>query len=499
MTPRKLHALRARCPVPEKRVMTPIPTKPPEPGSAGPTRKVPVLAVAGTHSGSGKTTVTLGIMAALRRKGLTVQGFKIGPDFIDPGHHRAVTGRAAHNLDGWIMEPEANRSILLRGLWGADVGVIEGVMGLFDGVSGADDTGSTARTAKELGVPVLLVVDARSMARSAAAVALGFAKFDPELILAGIVFNRVGSDAHARMLEEALEAVPGIPLIGCLPRDEGLEIPSRHLGLVTADDHLIDEDRVDQLADWAATHLDLDRLTAGAPKFEALAPSREEPAEKRDRIGIARDEAFCFYYAENLRLLEAAGAELVPFSPLREKALPEGLSGLYIGGGYPELHCEALSANRSMKKAVRSFVQAGGAVYAECGGFMYLMRTIRDLKGRGHRMAGVFPFDAVMEARFRSLGYREITTRRDSLLGPAGTRVRGHEFHYSRIKGAGNNQDTVYIVTGRLGLEETEEGFTVRRALGSYIHLHWGSNPAAARSLVEACSRYRIEQSGDDK
>ncbi len=456
------------------------------------------MAVAGTHSGSGKTTVTLGLMAALRRKGLTVQGFKVGPDFIDPGHHHTITGRAAHNLDGWMIRQEDNRSIFLRGLWGADAGVIEGVMGLFDGISGTDDTGSTARTAKELGVPVVLVVDARSMARSAAAVALGFARFDPELRLAGVVFNRVGSEAHARMLEEAMEAVPGVRLLGCLPRDEGLKIPSRHLGLVTADDHSMDEDRVDQLARWASTHLDLDRLMSEAPEFQALPPSTEGPGEKTERIGLARDEAFCFYYAENLRLLEAAGAELIPFSPLHDKALPEGVSGLYIGGGYPELHCETLSANRSMKKAVRTFVQTGGAVYAECGGFMYLMRTIRDLKGRGHRMADVFPFDAIMETRLRSLGYREITTRRDSLLGPAGTCVRGHEFHYSRMTGAEEGHDPVYTVSGRLGLEEAEEGFSVEGALGSYIHLHWGSNPTAARSLVEACSRYRNKQCGEN-
>lgn len=478
--------------------MTPIPLEPQEVRPAGPEVKVPVLAVAGTHSGSGKTTVTLGLMAALRRKGLTVQGFKVGPDFIDPGHHKAVTGRAAHNLDGWMMGPEVNRSLFLRSLWGADAGVIEGVMGLFDGISGSDDTGSTARTAKELGVPVLLVVDARAMARSAAAVALGFARFDPELPLAGVVFNRVGSETHARMLEEAMEAVPGVPLLGCLPREEGLEIPSRHLGLVTADDHIMDEGRIDRLARWAETHLDLDLLLAGAPRFQAIPPSSGGHVEKRGRIGLALDEAFCFYYAENLRLLEASGAELAPFSPLRDKALPEGVSGLYLGGGYPELHCEALSANRSMKKAVRSFVQAGGAVYAECGGFMYLMRTIRDLKGRAHRMAGVFPFNAVMEPRLRSLGYREITTRRQSLLGPAGTRVRGHEFHYSRMTDGEERHDPVYTVKGRLDLDGTEEGFSVDKVLGSYIHLHWGSNPAAARSLVEACSRYGIEKSGED-
>lgn len=465
---------------------------------AGSDPEIPVLGVAGTHSGSGKTTVTLGLMAAFKRKGLTVQGYKVGPDFIDPGHHGSVTGRPTHNLDGWMMQPETNLSIFLRGLRGADAGVIEGVMGLFDGFSGADDTGSTARTLKELGVPAVLVVDAGSMARSAAAVVMGFARFDPELALAGVLFNRVGSKSHASMLQEAMKAVPGVPLLGCLPGDEGLAIPSRHLGLITAEEHLMDEDRMNRLGRWAETHIDLERLLEGAPVFRTIPPPEEHPFDNRERIGLARDEAFCFYYTENLRLLEAAGAELVPFSPLRDKSLPQGLSGLYIGGGYPELHCDTLSGNRPMKKAVRAFVEAGGTVYAECGGFMYLMSTIRDLKGRTHRMAGVFPFEAVMETRLRSLGYREITTRRNSLFGPAGTRIKGHEFHYSRMIGGENSHDSVYTVTGRLGLKATEEGFSAGGALGSYIHLHWGSNPAAARSLVESCSRGRIKKSGED-
>ncbi len=462
------------------------PMEPGRPEDAG--RAVPVLAVAGTHSGSGKTTVTLALMAALKQRGLRVQGFKVGPDFIDPGHHRAVTGRVSPNLDGWMMPRDVNRSLLDCGLWEADVGVIEGVMGLFDGVSGGDETGSTARMAKELGAPVLLVVDARSMARSAAAVALGFARFDPALPLAGVAFNRVGSPAHARMLEEAMAAVPDLPVLGCLPRDDALKIPSRHLGLVTAEDHGLDPERAGLLARWAEDHLDLDGLLKAAPRFVPRPSPSRPPVPVRARIGLARDEAFCFYYGENLRLLESEGGELVSFSPLRDRHLPEGLDGLYLGGGYPELHCEALSANRTMKKAVRTFVQEGGPVYAECGGFMYLMHAIGDLEGRTHRMAGVFPFEAVMEPRLRSLGYREVVTRRDSLLGTAGTVIRGHEFHYSRMTGEGAPVERIYTVTGRLSGEQTAEGFSTGRVIGSYIHLHWGSNPEVPRAFVEACA-----------
>lgn len=451
---------------------------------------VPVLTVAGTHSGSGKTTVALGLMAALERRGLAVQGYKVGPDFIDPGHHLAITGRASHNLDGWMMDRAANQALFVRGLCGTEAAVIEGVMGLFDGFSGNDESGSTAQMAKWLGTPVLLVVDARSMARSAAAVALGFSRFDAHLPLAGVVFNRVASEAHARMLIEAMGSVPDVPVLGCLPREEGLWMPSRHLGLVTAEDLRPSEDREEHLVLWIENHLDLNRILEKAPRISPARPDTEPPPGRRVRIGLARDEAFCFYYAENLRILEAAGAELVPFSPLRSADLPENVAGLYLGGGYPELHCEALSANRSVKKAIRAFSRSGRPVYAECGGFMYLMQTIRDLQGRRHRMAGVFPLEATMEPRLRSLGYREVTTRAESLLGPAGTTVRGHEFHYSRMEPHDEgNAERIYRMTPRNGQAEFEEGFLMNGVLGSYVHLHWGSNPRAAKAFVEACAK----------
>ncbi|MGD8388319.1 MAG: cobyrinate a,c-diamide synthase [Desulfobacteraceae bacterium] len=454
---------------------------------------VPVLTVAGTHSGSGKTTVALGFMAALARRGIAVQGYKVGPDFIDPGHHRAVTGRASHNLDGWMMDRASNHALFTRGLQGAGAAVVEGVMGLFDGFSGNDESGSTAQMAKWLGTPVLLVVDARSMARSAAAVALGFSRFDAHLPLAGVVFNRVASQGHARMLTEAMGSVPDVMLLGCLPREEGLEIPSRHLGLVTAEDLHPSEDRSNRLALWIESHLDLDRILEKAPRIPPARPETGLPGGHSVRIGIARDEAFCFYYEENLRLLKAAGAELIPFSPLRSADLPEGVTGLYLGGGYPELHCETLSANRSLKKEIRAFSQSGRPVYAECGGFMYLMKAIRDLQGRKHRMAGVFPVEATMEPRLRSLGYREITTNRESLLGPAGTKIRGHEFHYSRMEPCEETpMESVYRVTPRNGQDGIEAGFSINGVLGSYVHLHWGSNPAAAEAFVAACARYEI-------
>jgi len=446
-------------------------------------RKIPAFVIAGTHSGSGKTTVTLGIMAALVKRGLNVQPFKVGPDFIDPGYHRRITGRDSHNLDGWIMSREQNQDILGRYCRGADVAVVEGVMGLFDGLSGTDESGSTAQIAKWLGLPVILVIDARSMARSAAAVALGFCKFDAELPLEGIIFNRVGSEAHAGMLVDAINTIPGLSVFGCLPRDEDLGIPSRHLGLITEDDFRPDDDYKDILARWIENNLDLNLLLESLPKVIMKADNVREGDMKGDpdiRIGIARDEAFSFYYPENVRLLREAGAELVPFSPLRSSHLPRGIKGLILGGGYPELHGETLSQNRGLLEEIRAFGLSGRPIYAECGGFMFLMKEIQDLDGRSFPMAGIFPMMAKMAPRLKALGYREITTREE----------RGHEFHYSTIEETEIDVQCIYEMRDRKADSTGKEGFVQNRVLGSYVHLHWGSNPEVAKNAVDYCRRY---------
>lgn len=451
---------------------------------------IPALCIAGTHSGCGKTTVSLGMMAALTRRGLKVQAFKVGPDFIDPGHHRRITGRDSHNLDGWMLTRSYNQEIFERYTEGADIAVVEGVMGLFDGFSGNDESGSTAEMAKWLGIPVITVLDARSMARSAAALALGFSRFDPELNTMGVVFNRVGSEAHREIIHEAMDSLGEIRPVGYLPRKEDLEIPSRHLGLVTVEDFGIKEDLMVQLASWIEEGLDLNHLLENLEK-KKTAPVPPGPSRSSGiRIGIARDEAFCFYYPENLRLLREAGAELIPFSPLRDNCLPEGVRGLILGGGYPELHCRTLSRNHDLLEEIRAFGASGKPVYAECGGFMFLMEEILDLSGEAYPMVGVFPAKARMKDRLGALGYREIVTRKESPLGPNGTRVRGHEFHYSEIAELKKGTETVYSVTGRKLLPEGGEGFMKNRVLGSYIHLHWGSNPETARFFVDCCKEY---------
>ena len=457
------------------------------------------LCVAGTHSGCGKTTVSLGIMAALVKRGLIVQPFKVGPDFIDPGHHRRITGRDSHNLDGWMMTPEYNRRILARYSRDSDWSVVEGVMGVFDGFSGRDETGSTAQMAKWLNLPTVIVIDAGAMARSAAAVALGFSMFDPELPLKGIIFNRVGSKKHARMINDAVSFLPDLTVLGYLPREKGLEIPSRHLGLVTDEDFSADKNHIERLANWIEDNIEIEKLLKNKePRFPCIINVIENkgPHQRKIRIGIARDEAFCFYYPENLRLLREAGAELIPFSPLRDNRLPQGIKGLILGGGYPELHCSALSRNRELLGEIKGFGMSGRPVYAECGGFMYLVKEIRDLKGDLYPMVGIFPMKAEMVTGLHALGYREIITRKESMLGPAGTKIRGHEFHYSRIKPAQEGakkdgfSDFLYSMTDRMAVHDTREGFIRENVLGSYIHLHLGSNPEVAVDFVGFCRRY---------
>lgn len=447
--------------------------------------------VAGTHSGCGKTSVALGLMGALARNGLRVQPFKCGPDFIDPGHHALASARSgepvpSHNLDGWMLAPETNRALFIRHASDADVAVVEGVMGLFDGFSATNETGSTAQLAKMLDLPVILVVDARSMARSAAALVAGYAGFDRDLTIAGVIFNRVGSENHADLLREAMTLMPGIPVLGCLPRDESVTVPSRHLGLTTAEEEP-DPALYSRLADWVAANINLDALLAALPVHEDEPNFEPVPPLGGVRIGLARDEAFCFYYEENLRLLRAAGARLVEFSPIRDRSLPE-VDGLYFGGGYPELYAFELGQNNRLRRDIKAFCESGGPAYAECGGFMYLMDDIITNRGR-YPMCGVFPCRAEMGDRFRALGYREITTTRDSLLGPAGTVARGHEFHYSTLRD--NEQahalEPIYAMSGRKGPLDAAEGFLSGNVLGSYVHLHFGSCPNVPAALVEAC------------
>lgn len=483
------------------------------------------VVIAGTHSGCGKTSVSLAVMAALRKKGLSVQPFKAGPDFIDAGLHGLAAGRRSRNLDIWMAGQDYVRGCFQRHAGDADIAVIEGVMGMYDGEY------STASLARLLDVPVILVIDAYGMAESAGAVVYGFVEFGVRgldcralragcttesgdgrgagPIIAGIIFNRVASENHYLRLKES---VAGPPVLGYLPRDAEFEIPRRHLGLVTAEEDSIPHQNIDRLADAALEHIDIEEIIRRAEivfrdEDEAPRPfdlyrlgSKERLrglAGRPIRIAVAYDKAFSFYYGDNIDLLAAAGAELVYFSPISDHAIPGHVDAVYIGGGYPELYAEELSGNSAMLGSVKAWAEDGRPVYAECGGLMYLSSGIHGFDGRMFRMTGVFPFETMMSKRPR-LGYREVELIDDCVIGEKGCVFRGHEFHYSEIiKENGRRQgamsyDKIYHVKDKTGECLGSEGFMYKKTLASYIHLHFGSNPAAARNVIGFISREAV-------
>ncbi len=452
--------------------------------------------IAAPQSGSGKTTVTLAIMAALMRRGMAVAPFKCGPDFIDPGYHRMVTGHPSHNLDDWMCQEGFVRQTVQRNAAGLTIVVIEGVMGLFDGIGASSRQGSSARIAAITGAQVVLVVNARGMAASAAALVSGFARFDPQITLAGVIFNCVGSDSHATLLKETLAAhCPDIACFGCIPRDESLVIPSRHLGLVTAEDNPLSREFIGRLADMAERCLDLDRLAgldfgSTQPAVRTMPAAPEEVAGPRVRIAVARDAAFCFMYEDNVRLLQEAGAELAFFSPLADALLPADINGLYLPGGYPELYAGQLETNGSMKEAIRAAVATDMPVYAECGGFVYLTEGIEASDGRALAdFVGVFPVRCRMLPRRKALGYRQIELTENVVIGAKGTTIRGHEFHYSEIGMMPDGIERCYRVS-RQGVELGVEGYRFRNCLASYIHIHFGSSSGIAAAFVAACREH---------
>jgi cobyrinic acid a,c-diamide synthase len=442
--------------------------------------------VAGTHSGAGKTTVTLVLLAALRRANYRAQPFKLGPDFIDPGYHREVAGANSINLDSWMTGLASVRASFARHCAGSDVAVIESMGGLFDGAAGPRDDRSAAGLARRLRAPVVLVVDIWGMTRSAHAVLNGFMEFDPRLRIAGFVLNRAGSHRHAEMVVESLPARLRKRCLGYVLRSGGLAIPERHLGLLTTEENALGPEWRSALEEAGRT-LDLGALARIFGLVRRSGRSDPAPARRdaRARIAVARDAAFCFYYPENLEMLEKAGAELCYFSPIRDARLPADVGGVYLGGGYPESFASELAANVRMKEAIAGAAAGGMPVYAECGGLMYLGRALQTGDGASHPMAGVFPLEFVMDRNHLAIRYADVRTALPTLLGPRGTTARGHEFHQSRLIGTLRPQ--AYRAKTSDG-RAFRDGFVTRNVLASYIHLHFGSNPSIARRFVEACS-----------
>ena len=460
--------------------------------------KRPRIAIAGVSSGAGKTTVTLGLLAALRRHGLRVQGFKVGPDYIDPGYHSLVTGRPARNLDTWMMSRDVMREVFDRGSEGADISVIEGVMGMYDGKDPLSDAGSTAEISHLLAAPVMLVVDISSMARSVAGIVLGFQQLGRRAgrtePLAGVIVNRAGSHGHYELVKAAVEQVCGIPVAGYLTGREGMQIPERHLGLVPAAEHGEAGGLFDALADAVEATVDVEqilRLARGAPEWSSPSPAlfageRRAPVAT---IAVARDRAFNFYYPENLELLEWHGAQLVEFRPLEDEPVPPQADGVYIGGGFPEEFAALLGtcdrAVESLRECARRFLP----MVAECGGLMLLARQLTDRSGKTHPMAGIVPAHITMQSRLAGLGYREVTARLNTVLLRAGERARGHEFHYSTAAyDRPDDPPFAYDTAGSRG--SGCEGYATGSVLAGYTHLHFASNPVMAVRFVAACAAH---------
>ncbi len=435
---------------------------------------IPAVLVAGTHSGVGKTTVTLGLMAALRRRGLIVQPFKVGPDFIDPSHHTAICSRPSRNLDPFMMGLEGVQRCFCSAIRGADVAVVEGVMGLYDGMD-ASEVGSTAQVAKALGIPVLLVINVHGMSRSAAALELGFASFDSGVQLAGTILNQVGSERHLAMLKGAMR----LPIFGALPRDREVEMKSRHLGLVMGFEK---EHDLGALASLLEEHASIDDILK-----LCVAPCQARKmnvAKKTVRIGVARDEAFCFYYHDNFYELERRGAELVFFSPLRDD-LPE-VDGLYIGGGYPELHAAELEAAQARQQVKKASLD-GMPIYGECGGLIYLGRSIECDAG-SRDMVDALPGSAQMTKKLQALGYVEAEVVGSNPVASMGRTILGHEFHYSRFD-TDKDARFVYKLSRGKGIVNGLDGLVEHNTLGGYLHAHFYSH--SVDQFIESCKRYQ--------
>ena len=447
------------------------------------------IVIAGTHSGCGKTTVTLGLLSALKKNGMKVQPFKAGPDFIDAGLHTFVTGVPSRNLDLWMCGEQGVKECFYQHTVDIDMAVLEGVMGMYDGPY------STAALAEILHLPVLLVVDAYGMAESAGAMVKGYAEYSVGKIravkktaIAGVIFNRVSSEVHFNMLKHA---VRDVPVFGYLPKDNDMEIQERHLGLMTAQENPVTRQSLDTLGDLVIKHIDVDGIidTAGNKSHKPSMPesvSKSRIDKHKIRIALANDKAFCFYYEDNLEILREAGAEIIQFSPLSDEHVPDA-DVLYIGGGYPEMHAHALSENESMLGSIRSWVNDDKPVYAECGGMMYLSKGIYDFDNRFHGMVDVMPFETKMERSRLHLGYREIILKRDCILGKKGDRLRGQEFHYSQRMNVIPDASLKTCYTLMPG--NTEEGYCVKGVLASYVHVHFCSRPGIAEWFINFVKR----------
>ncbi len=445
------------------------------------------LMIAGTNSGVGKTSITISLISAFKKLNYNVFPYKVGPDFIDTGYHSIVSNNNCINLDGWMLSKEYIFNSFYQRIEEKSISIVEGVMGLYDGFSGTSEDGSSAQIAKWLNIPVVLVINAKSLARSVAAIINGYKNFDKDVKIRGVILNNVGSENHFNYLKEAIEKYcEDIEIIGYFLRGDFPELGSRHLGLITVDDNKKFFSNIDKFGEIAIKRLNFEKIfkLSECSNYKKIIDSKKEfyTKDKKVKIAVAKDNAFCFYYYDNLKIFEKYGAEIKFFSPLYDSELPSGVKFIYFGGGYPELYAHKLSSNKSMINNIKDFCESGGLIYGECGGFMYLTDGIIVNK-RFYPMCGIFKEKAIMENKLKALGYREIMLNEDCFFGNKGEKARGHEFHYSKLLNNGKNLRKIYKITPRKKNYEKEEGYIYKNCIGSYIHLHFGSNENFVKNL----------------
>ncbi|GAN34748.1 MAG: cobyrinate a,c-diamide synthase [Candidatus Brocadia sp. AMX2] len=448
----------------------------------------PRILIAGTHSGVGKTTITLGLMSVLMEKGCRVQGFKVGPDYIDPSHHMAITGRPSRNLDTWLMSRDVCLELFERAVMGSDMAVIEGVMGLYDGCLDGTEFGSTAHLAKILDVPVILVMDAKGMSRSAGAIALGFKHFDKDVKIQGVILNRVRSERHYTSLKKSIEGNCNIPVLGYLSFDEEIILPERHLGLVPSIEQEFSKSAYQKIGNLLSATMDIEKLIGMASSPNNLPAFQKTvfcgTTERFNfRVAVAVDEAFNFYYHDNLDLLESFGVELTYFSPMYDKYLPADIHGLYLGGGFPELHAALLASNTTMKESIRKAYRNGLVIYGECGGMMYLLEQMVDFKKKIHEMCGILKGMTKMENKRQGLGYITVEAIHDNLLCKKGDVFKAHEFHWSSLH-VSEGTRFAYAISKCDDNRSRSDGLFADRVLGSYTHVHFATEPGLVKHFL---------------
>ncbi|WP_227935525.1 cobyrinate a,c-diamide synthase [Alkalihalobacillus deserti] len=451
------------------------------------------IVIAGTGSGVGKTTLTIGLMSALQKRGLSVQGFKCGPDYIDPTYHTAVTNRVSRNLDSWMLEKETVLDIFKHGSEGADISIIEGVMGFFDGKNPKNNEGSTADISMITESPVILVVNCASMARSAAAIVKGFQVLAEGPNIIGVIANRVGSEGHFNIVKTAIEQECNVPVIGYLKRELDIEIPERHLGLIPSIERGELDCFFDKLGDLVLETVDIDQLLELSISKPLLVNKASSIFDKKKesivRIAVAKDAAFNFYYPENLELLQSYGAELVYFSPLANEPLPENIDGLYLGGGFPEEFANELSQNEVVKESVKAAIESGLPTLAECGGFMYLTESIETTNDSVFPMVGIIPGNVKMQLKLAALGYREISGQVGNFIISENEKARGHEFHYSTFH-CDEEVRHAYETKGMRGTKQ--EGYLIHNLVAGYTHFHFASCTAIVENWIEKCLQSKV-------